>query len=73
VEAARVHTLAVDYGTLISGGVTITNLPDLNALPLCPDGGTYTLQQGISNDNTTFKVLCSIQLHGTFEPGVDSN
>jgi type IV pilus assembly protein PilA len=73
VEAARVHSLAVDYGALITGGVTIANLPDLNSLPLCPDAGSYTLLQGISGDNTTFKVQCSILIHGTFEPGVDNN
>ena len=73
VEAARVKSLAVDYGALISGGANIANLPDLNSMPLCPDKGTYTLLQGISGDDTTFKVQCSIPTHGTFEPGVDNN
>jgi type IV pilus assembly protein PilA len=73
VEGARVKSLAIDYGSLIAGGVTLGNLPDLNSLPLCPSNGTYTLAQGISGDNTTFKVQCSITTHGTFEPGVDSN
>jgi type IV pilus assembly protein PilA len=73
VQAARVKSLAVDYGALIAGGVTLTNLPDLNSLPLCPNGGTYTLLDGISGDATTFKVQCSIEAHGTFEPGVDNN
>jgi type IV pilus assembly protein PilA len=71
VEAARVKFLAVDYGALIAGGVTIANLPDLNSLPLCPEAGKYTLLDGISGDTTTFRVKCSIEQHGTFEPGVD--
>jgi hypothetical protein len=45
----------------------------LNAIPLCPNQGTYSLAQGVSGDNTTFKVQCSIAAHGTFEPGVDNN
>jgi type IV pilus assembly protein PilA len=73
VQAARVKSLAVDYGALIAGGVTIANLPDLNSLPLCPEAGNYTLSEGISGDATTFKVQCSIPLHGTFEPGVDND
>jgi type IV pilus assembly protein PilA len=73
VQAARVKSLVVDYGDLIAGGVTLANLPDLNSLPLCPNGGTYTLLDGISGDVTTFKVQCSITAHGTFEPGVDNN
>jgi len=73
VQAARVKSLAVDYGALISGGVTIANLPDLKSVPLCPNAGTYTLLQGVSGDATTFKVQCSITAHGTFEPGVDNN
>lgn len=73
VQAARVKSLAVDYGTLIAGGVTIANLPDLNSIPLCPTAGTYTLLDGSSGDVTTFKVQCSIEKHGTFEPGVDNN
>jgi type IV pilus assembly protein PilA len=72
VQAARVKSLAVDYGALIAGGVNLANLPDLNSLPLCPISGTYTLSDGISGDATTFKVQCSIETHGTFEPGVDN-
>jgi type IV pilus assembly protein PilA len=73
VQAARVKSLAVNYGSLIAGGVTIANLPDLNSLPLCPTGGAYTLLDGSSGDDTTFKVKCSIDSHGTFEPGVDNH
>lgn len=74
VQAARVHaSTAVDYGSLISGGVTNANLPDLKIVPLCPTGGAYSLLNGSSGTSTTFKVQCSTATHGTFEPGVDSN
>jgi prepilin-type N-terminal cleavage/methylation domain-containing protein len=73
VQASRVRTNAADYSTLISGGVTTTNLPDLNAVPVCPSAGSYSLAQGNTSDNTTFKVECSFTGHGTFQPGVDSN
>ena len=73
VQAARVKSNAVDYSALISGGVALSNLPDLNALPLCPIGGSYTLSTGSSGTASTFRVRCSIGTHGTFEPGVDNN
>jgi prepilin-type N-terminal cleavage/methylation domain-containing protein len=73
VQASRVRTNAANYGALITGGVTTTNLPDLNAVPVCPSAGAYTLADGNSSDNTTFKVACSATGHGTFQPGVDSN
>jgi prepilin-type N-terminal cleavage/methylation domain-containing protein len=73
VQASRVRTNAADYGSLISGGVTTSNLPDLNAVPVCPSAGTYGLAQGNTSDNTTFKVSCTAAGHGTFQPGVDSN
>jgi type IV pilus assembly protein PilA len=83
VQAARVKADAADYTNYIgtaygtwpgSGGV----LPDLNAVPVCPSAGTYSLAQGNTNDNTTFMVQCSFApaggtAHGTFQPGVDSN
>jgi type IV pilus assembly protein PilA len=73
VQASRVRTNAANYGALITGGVTTTNLPDLNAVPVCPSAGSYTLADGNSSDTTTFKVACSFAGHGTFQPGVDSN
>jgi len=48
-------------------------LPDLNVAPTCPSAGTYSIAQGSTGDNTTFKVKCSVGAHGTFQPGVDSN
>jgi type IV pilus assembly protein PilA len=76
VQASRVRTNAANYGALITGGVTVANLPDLNAVPQCPSAGAYTLANGNTADNTTFKVSCSYvtgTAHGTFQPGVDSN
>jgi type IV pilus assembly protein PilA len=71
VQAARVKTNAADYSGLIASGVSTSTLPDLQNVPTCPNGGTYSLVQGSSHDNSTFAVKCST--HGTFQPGVDSN
>lgn len=77
VAAARVKSNAANYGTLISGGVAVSNLPDLTAVPTCPNAGHYTLANGSSGDNTTFQVQCSFgtgaDAHGKYEPGVDAN
>jgi len=71
VLASKIKNNYANYGTIITAGVTVANLPDLSAVPKCPSAGTYTLANGSSSDNTTFKAVCSI--HGSFEPGVDSN
>ena len=73
VAAARVKSAAANYGALITGGVTILNLPDLAAPPVCPNAGAYTLSVGSSTTNTTFQVNCAATGHGKFEPGVDNN
>src|SRR5580692_6303839 len=73
VQASRVRLNPADYTALIAGGVTTTNLPDLNAVPVCPTAGTYSLANGNSGNATTFKVSCTATGHGTFQPGVDSN
>jgi len=73
VQASRVRLNPADYTGLVGGGVTTANLPDLNAVPVCPSNGAYTLGKGNSGDFTTFKVLCNAAGHGTFQPGVDSN
>ena len=73
VLSAKVKTQALDYGTIITAGVVTTSLLDLTAVPKCPNAGAYTLANGSSASNTTFKVACSATGHGTFEPGVDSN
>ncbi|HZT42093.1 MAG TPA: prepilin-type N-terminal cleavage/methylation domain-containing protein [Chthonomonadaceae bacterium] len=73
VQAGRVKKVASDYSSFISGGINSTTLPDLPQIPLCPSGGTYSLADGSSGDATTFKVVCSVSDHGSFEPGVDNN
>ncbi len=71
IQAARARSGASDYGALIGGGVSTGSIPDLAAVPVCPSGGVYSLAEGNSGDNTTFKVTCSAPGHGTFQPGVD--
>jgi type IV pilus assembly protein PilA len=82
-QAARVRTASADYTSIIaksSSSLDISaadsasgSLTDLNAVPVCPDGGTYTLADGNTGNATTFKVVCSYSGHGTFQPGVDAN
>ncbi len=77
VQAARIKSGAADYGTLITAGVTVINLPDLTAVPACPNSGAYTLANGSSASTATFQVKCGYGTgtgaHGKFEPGVDNN
>jgi len=73
VQAARVKAASNDYSTLIAGGVTTANLPDLQAVPKCPTAGAYTLSNGSSASASTFQVNCSAAGHGKFEPGVDNS
>lgn len=75
VMAARVKNSVNDFAALITGGVTISNLPDLTSVPRCPNGGAYSLTIGGSGSNATFQVQCSATyplIHGKFEPGVDN-
>ena len=72
VQAARIKGPLPDYGTFV-GAVTTTLEPDLQAVPICPLAGTYSVANGSSGSAATFKVKCSQAAHGTFEPGVDSN
>lgn len=72
IQAAKIKTNGVDYSSFI-GSVTTTLEQDLQGVPVCPNGGTYTVGFGISNNATTFKVSCSAAGHGMFRPGVDSN
>jgi len=72
VQAARIKNNSSDYSTFV-GSVTTTLEPDLQAVPLCPSAGAYTIANGSSGTASTFKVACSATGHGSFEPGVDSN
>jgi len=77
IAAARVKTGAADYAAYV--GVAITtgsagNVPDLNAMPVCPTGGLYTVADGTATPaKSSFKVVCSLAAHSSFEPGVDHN
>jgi type IV pilus assembly protein PilA len=72
VAAAHVKTPAADYAGFY-GAVSTTLEPDLNSVPICPNGGAYTIAVG--STATSFLVKCNYgtTLHGTFEPGVNSN
>jgi type IV pilus assembly protein PilA len=85
-QAARVRNNSADYSAIItkngtaidiaSADSTLGALTDLNAVPVCPSAGTYTILNGNGTPtNSTFKVSCSYNTnaHGTFQPGVDSN
>ena len=75
VMAARVKSPALDFSALIAGGVTTSNIPDLTSVPICPNGGTYTLANGSSSTTVTFQVKCNATYpltHGKFEPGFDN-
>jgi type IV pilus assembly protein PilA len=77
VQAALIKNGAADYSALITGGVTTTNLPDLLAVPFCPNSGVYSLANGSSGSASTFLVQCNYgtgtAAHGSFEPGVSIN
>ena len=72
IQANKSHTMGLDYAAYM-GALDLAKIPDIQVMPLCTDGGSYTVDKGSSGDETTFKVNCSISDHGGFEPGVDSN
>src|SRR5258708_597669 len=61
------------YGPYFAAGgnVTTAKCPDLQAVPICPGGGTYKIHTG-SSSGALFEVECSIGSHGGFNYGVDS-
>ncbi len=77
VQAARIKTGANDYAAYNGVTMTTTLIPDLSAIPVCPNAGTYAIANGSSSSTATFKVTCSYgtgaAAHGKFEPGIDSN
>ena len=82
VQAARVKTVAANYNAFV-GGVSTANEPDLQAVPICPNGGTYSIiTSGTCNDAngssvtipaSSFGVTCTFSGHGGFIPGAMSN
>jgi type IV pilus assembly protein PilA len=73
VEATAVKQDATDYGDIITGGINKFNLPYLSAMPICPDGGKYSIVFGSTGDGNSFKVICSFPKHGSLEPGEEAN
>src|SRR5437588_2665721 len=71
VQAGRVKSQLSDYSTFV-GSVSTTLEADLQAIPVCPTAGIYTIENGTSGSASTFRVRCGAAGHGTFEPGVDS-
>jgi len=67
VQAKRVREIASNYSAAIAGGVAVLR-PDLGTV-VCPEGGEYSIGNGSSGDSGSFKVSCSVAVHGTFEPG----
>ena len=59
-----------DYSFAIGNAINSTNEPDLQATPICPEAGVYSVAAGQSGDNKTYKIACT--LHGEFEPGVSN-
>ena len=71
VQAGRVKSQLPNYSTFV-GSVSTTLEADLQAIPICPTAGVYTIENGSSGSASTFKVRCTATGHNTFEPGVDS-
>lgn len=82
VQAARVKNILPDYSTF-AGAVSATLEPDLQAVPVCPNAGTYsvivtgTTTDGKGNTVTVptggFGVTCTATGHGGYVPGVTGN
>jgi len=70
VQSKYVRSMPADY-TGFYGAVTNNLEPDLASTPKCPTAGAYTVEAGASAAALSFRAKCSI--HGTYEPGIDSN
>ena len=73
VQSARLKNNYTNYSSFI-GSVTTTLEPDLATLPICPNGGAYSIAAG--SNAGAFLVSCAYigpPAHGSFEPGKDSN
>ena len=70
VQASRVKNRLANYSSF-TGAVTVALEPDLQSVPICPTGGTYTVENGVGGTSATYRVKCTN--HGTFEPGVDAS
>jgi len=69
VYSNKVTLRASDFSGFIGAVSTASAYePDLGSIPTCPNGGTYTIKQQTSGDNSTFKVNCTKE--GDYIPGV---
>ena len=76
IQARRVKDRTADYAFAIGQPVGPGVEPDLQATPICPNAGTYTVENGTTGNASTFKVKCTTnpnKNHGTYEPGVDGS
>ena len=72
VQSKYVKDQSADYSGFYAAVSTVKE-PDLAGVPKCPNGGTYSVEQGAAATNATYRVKCSVATHGTFEPGIDNN
>lgn len=72
VQAARVKGRLANYSSF-TGAVSTALEPDLQAVPICPNGGSYTVENGAGGTSATYRVKCSVAAHATFEPGVNGS
>jgi len=70
VQAKYVRSMPADYSGFY-GAVTNNLEPDLPSTPKCPTAGTYSVEAGATGLPSSYRAKCTI--HGTYEPGVDSN
>lgn len=69
LHANRVATRASGYpaaGTAVSTAIA----PDLLTVPVCPNGGAYSVEAGTGG--APFNVECTTAAHGAFQYGVDN-
>jgi prepilin-type N-terminal cleavage/methylation domain-containing protein len=71
VHSARVANRQQDYSAYIGKPITTVQEPDLTSIPICPAGGDYNILVG-GPGGGPFRVQCSINAHGEFNYGVDS-
>ncbi len=72
VQADFCAKMRSGYGPYFAAGgdVTVAKCPDLQAVPICPTGGTYKIHPG--SGVSRFEIQCSFAGHGVYQYGVDS-
>lgn len=67
VQAKRVQTRTA-YAAIAAADLA-AQLPDLQAAPICPSGGAYSV--GLTP--APYTVSCTVAAHGSFTPGVSGS